>query len=279
MKARTRVSTPITWIRNTWESSTRLKHFFPCDSFINGNLVDVKGGVVVQPQIEKTFVFNSAEKSVIPNCDGTSANAPSLLVSGSWAVLATGKATLLMCAGYIDSTYTAAKTIRCAVGDINQLLGLASFQGFGLSDGLSGSGLCQHAVMGGNLYDSDGLSYSGCTNTAVGADATGITLSQNSYFIRYALYQPGIQLESKILTSAGAISITDATLYGPGAGALTQNGATYVNAFRMHGFRCVGIALYHFEGSTAPSDYMTAVNYNGALWKTGKREVYPAAGW
>lgn len=271
MKTSTTV-TPLSKLTNTWTNSPVCKHFFPCSSLDNnGNLVDVKGGVIAQPQIGKTFIFNSSEKSVIPNCDGT-VN-PSILSSGSWAVLGTGKSALFMCAGYLDSTYVATnKTIRCAIGDNNQDLGLSSFQGWGMSDGTTS--VYQHVAFGGNVYQGDGLTFNGCQSTSGGA--TGVSITQNTYFIRYAVYQPGLQHISRIIDSNGTVLIDSSTLYNSIA---DQLGATFVNAFRMHGFRCTGIAIYYFNSSTVPSDYLTAVNYNGALWKKGTREIYPVTGW
>lgn len=276
MRAGSRTVTPMSGVQNSWERSTTCKHFFPCNGLTGGNIVDVKGGVSSPAQVTKTFIYNSAESSVLSTDIGTTYPAT---LNGSWAALATGKAMLFMCAGYVDNTYTQDWQVRCALGDINNNLGNATSQGFGLADGNSGSGICQHVSLRGNSYETVTGSYSGCTNVEVGADATGVTLAQGSYFIRYAIYQPGVQIESKFLTSAGVVSINSATLRGPGGAVLDQGGLTLTNAFRMSGFRCTGIAVYHFNAATVPADYMTAVNFNGALWKTGKKEIYTGSGW
>jgi len=265
--------TPWTGVANSWKDSTVCKHFFPCDKLVNGNIIDVKGNLIAQANNNHGgFLLDSSEKSVLAKSYGT--ESPALLVSGSWETLPTNKAALFMCAGYIDNTYTTDYQIRCAIGDINNELGNATSQGWGLADGATA--VFQHVAMRGETYKSSSSSYTGCENKAVGAASTGVTLAQNSYFIRYAIYQPGVQVESKFLTLAGAVSIDSTTLLGT---FLDQGGASFTNAFRMSGFRCAGIALYYFQTSTVPSDYITAVNYNGALWKRGIREIYPKAGW
>ena len=268
---------PMTGISQPWNDSPICKHFFPCDGLVGGNIVDVKGGVIAQPQLTKQFVFNSMEKSVLSTAPGGGAgSAPNWLASGSWAVMPTGVSALFMAAGYVDKTYDVNGSVRIAIGDNNKVIEPVYYQGWGMSDGVASN--CQHVqFLGnqGNPLTGNGIP-NGSLSTTLGSINTKV--GDGTYIIRYALYRPsdGLLQESKVLNSNGASLITNDMFY---AGTQDQLGALFTSSFRMSGIRCTGIAVYYFTSATPLTDYLTAVNYNGALWKQGIRKIYAGTGW
>ena len=254
------INTRLMKARNLDNSSvTSLKHFFPCEE-ASGNLTDTQGGVVVQPQPTAAFVFNSSEKSVISNVNGTIA--PSELVAGSWASYpSTTTAALFLTAGIIDNTYTAADTIRCAIGDQNLILPSSNGTGWGLSDGIAGQP---------TLYQHANICTSNCNGSYSSSAGPTASLHDDTFTIRYGLHTAGVsdRQVSKILGSDGSVLIDNVNDMA-NTGRISPG--DFDSAFRLHGYRCMGIALFYFN--TIPSDIDDAILWMGQAWENGYRYI------
>lgn len=268
---------PLTGLSDTTTGQRYLKHYFPCDSVVGGNIVDSVGSVIAAPQSGASFVYNATEKSVLATT--TDQTDPVVLASGAWEVFPANVAALFMCAGYFDSTYNSSRyTIRCALGDANNLLPGSNGQGWGMADGTfaaNGQAALTHVSLHG--VSSDSAIYSSTSTDAFGMPGKVPGVAQDTYFIRYALYKPGVvQMESKIFDETGLTTLAN----DDAVSATTDvGGAQFFNAFRMAGFRCTGIALYYFDSATPPSDYLTMVYWNGGAWKNGIKQVYASGNW
>lgn len=251
-------------------SSEACQWFLPCNGVVGGNLLESKQGCIVQPQSGATFEYDAGNYSVRSTALGTVA--PSLFASGTIPPLTANKKALFMHAGYVSFPDGApAKTMRVALGDVNNTLSLGKY-GWGLSDGVS-SGLVGHTLIYNSTIGNGSYYESGGIQTPMG-ELIETSVGVGGYFYRYAIYDPTVLLQEVAVRNA----TTGAVIYANNteATAVMDVGAIqFVPAFRCHGVSLTGVGLWYFD--TVPSDIQLAMLTMANYWRDGDKVVWPWA--
>lgn len=279
-------SRPVRSLSNTWESVSACKHYIPPGrKNSDGNLIDVKGGVIIQPQTGYAFESDADRFAVRSTC--LSPTEPTVvLASGAWTPVLAEQYCLVLTAGYMNTELSVSatppdycRTIRTAFGDVNNYLELDP-TGFGLSDGVSdrvdpaaSASNVAHVVYK-NIYTLASREVD-ATSTASLGDQIHAVCGTTIPFFRYALTRPDNYtiVSGAHRADTGAEILTNDEQYGSASATFPLSDTQFPPAFRMHGFWTTGIAMFLFDA--LPPDYLLAANVMSAAWCAGDEFVWP----
>lgn len=257
---------------NSHNNSDACQWFLPCNGLSGGNLIEAKQGCVIRPQTGYAFEHDEDRYAVRSTAPGSASTIA--FSSGSIPTLPVDKKALFMFAGYLRFPDGAAtKTMRVALGDVNNQLG-GGTRGWGLSDGVS-SGAVGHALISSGIGVQNGSYYEPggplSPQTPMG-ELIETALGEEAYFYRYAIYDPTVLLqESAAVNPDTGVNVvasnTETTLISD------VGEVIFPAAFRAHGIFLTGVGLWYFD--SIPSDLDLAMLTMANYWRDGNKVVWP----